>query len=91
VYTVAVRFKIQSKPSIKSLTITPDHRYTPRVMTAPQAAFYVGISEATLYKYVRAGKIETKRFEAPESEDRRLDKIVFNRFALDKFVEEYLR
>lgn len=63
----------------------------PRVMDVDWAAAYLGFSRKTLERYMAAGKVKTARFESPDNPDRMLDKIVFDRLDLDKFVENYLR
>lgn len=66
--------------------------WPPRVMDADMACMYLGrISRKTLERYVNQGKLEAERFESPESEERMLDKVVFDRLKLDRFVERYLR
>lgn len=76
---------------MKTLESNPRYAWLPRIMDAPAAATYLGISKKTLERYQAAGKIEPMRFESPDSEERMLDKVVFDRLDLDRFVEKYLR
>ena len=76
------------KTAVKS---SSRYGYWPRILDADAAAYYLGISRKTLERYVEKGKIAPERFEAPESSERLLDKVVFDRLSLDRFVENYLR
>lgn len=60
-------------------------------MDIVKAAEYVGLSKKSFERYEAEGKILTQRYEAPESKERMLDKRVYDRLELDRFVERYLR
>lgn len=76
---------------MKQESIAPRYGWWPRILDQDAACAYLAISRKTLTRYVAEGKIETGKFEAPESDERLLDKVLFDRLHLDRFVERYFR
>jgi excisionase family DNA binding protein len=65
-----------------SLSIAPTQDSTTLWLTHPEAAKCLGISTATLYRYVEQGRIEFRKIG---------NRLEYRRFALDQFKEQQIR
>lgn len=65
-----------------------DYQSFARYLDLHTAAIYVGLSFWTLREFIIAGKIQSVRLPHPTAPGKFLRRILVDRFALDRFMEE---